>query len=53
MGQQGTGKTFNMTVIDVMKLKNDHMIEHWRVPDRLALIQQLGIILPINKVASS
>jgi len=42
MGRPGTGKTFAITVIDIMRIKNGKIVEHWGVPDRFALAQQLG-----------
>ncbi|HVM89920.1 MAG TPA: ester cyclase [Puia sp.] len=39
-----TGKKFEITVIDIMRFKNGKLVEHWGVPDRFALMQQLGMI---------
>ena len=41
-----TGKTFEITVIDIMRFKEGKLIEHWGVPDRLALMEQLGMKPP-------
>jgi len=41
-----TGKKFEITVIDIMRFKDGMLIEHWGVPDRLALIEQLGMKPP-------
>lgn len=41
-----TGKKFEITVIDIMRFKNGKLIEHWGVPDRLALMEQLGMKPP-------
>jgi len=41
-----TGKTFEITVIDIMRFKGGKLIEHWGVPDRLALMEQLGMKPP-------
>jgi len=41
-----TGKTFEITVIDIMRFKDGKLIEHWGVPDRLALLEQLGMKPP-------
>jgi predicted ester cyclase len=50
MGQFGpmppTGKKFEITVIDVMHFKDGKLIEHWGVPDRLGLMEQLGMKPP-------
>jgi predicted ester cyclase len=41
-----TGKKFEITVIDIMRFKDGQLIEHWGVPDRLALMEQLGMKPP-------
>ena len=41
-----TGKRFEITVIDIMRFKDGKLIEHWGVPDRLALMEQLGMTPP-------
>lgn len=41
-----TGKSFEITVIDIMRFKEGKLIEHWGVPDRLALMEQLGMKPP-------
>ena len=37
-----TGKTFSICVIDVCRFENGKIVEHWGVPDRFALLDQLG-----------
>jgi len=41
-----TNKKFEITVIDIMRFKDEKLIEHWGVPDRLALMEQLGMKPP-------
>jgi len=41
-----TGKKIEITVIDIMRFKDSKLIEHWGVPDRFALMQQLGMKSP-------
>lgn len=41
-----TGKSFEITVIDIMRFDNGKLIEHWGVADRLALMEQLGMKPP-------
>lgn len=41
-----TGKKFEITVIDILRFKDQKLIEHWGVPDRLALMEQLGMKPP-------
>jgi predicted ester cyclase len=38
-----TGKKVEITVFDVMRFKNEKMVEHWGVADRLAMMMQLGL----------
>jgi predicted ester cyclase len=41
-----TGKKFEITVIDIMRFKDGKLVEHWGVPDRLGLMEQLGMKAP-------
>ncbi len=41
-----TGKKFEITVIDIMQFEAGKLIEHWGVPDKLALMEQLGMKPP-------
>lgn len=41
-----TGKSFEITVIDIMRFKDGKLIAHWGVPDRFALMEQLGMKPP-------
>ena len=41
-----TGKSFEITVIDIMRFENGKLMEHWGVPDKLALMEQLGMKAP-------
>ena len=38
---QPTGKAFVITVIDIGRFKDGKLVEHWGVPDRTALMDQL------------
>jgi predicted ester cyclase len=38
------GKSFKIAVMDVIRLKNGKIVEHWGVPDRFALLAQLGML---------
>jgi steroid delta-isomerase-like uncharacterized protein len=42
MGVPPTGKSFTITVIDVCRLEDGKIVEHWGVPDRFALLHQIG-----------
>jgi len=39
-----SGTSVTMNIIDVCRFENGSMVEHWGVPDRFALIHQLGLI---------
>ena len=44
MGVAPTGKPIAFAVIDILRLDNGKVVEHWAIQDRLALMQQLGIL---------
>lgn len=39
-----SGKQINVTVIDIMRFKGGQLVEHWGVPDRFAMMEQLGMM---------
>ncbi len=39
-----TGKPITITVMDVCRFENGKIVEHWGVPDRFAVMAQLGLI---------
>lgn len=39
-----TGKAISVTVMDVCRFKEGKIIEHWGVPDRFAVLAQLGFL---------
>ena len=39
-----TGRSFEITVMDVCRFRDGKIVEHWGVADRLSQMQQLGII---------
>lgn len=41
-----TNKKYEITVIDIMRFKDEKLIEHWGVADRLSLMEQLGMKPP-------
>jgi steroid delta-isomerase-like uncharacterized protein len=43
MGAAGTGKTFEIQVIDVIQVVNGKMTEHWGVGDYMTMMAQLGL----------
>jgi len=44
MGRPATGKTAYIDVFDVCRFENGKMVEHWGVPDQLAMLMQLGLM---------
>jgi predicted ester cyclase len=44
MGRPPTGKTFEITVMDVVRFENGKIVEHWGVPDRFHQLAQLGLL---------
>ena len=51
MGKEPTGNKFNIDVIDIARIENGRLVEHWGVPDRFALLMQLGFLQPTNTKA--
>ena len=49
MGQEASGMDFTIDVMDVAKVEGGKITEHWGVPDRFALLMQLGLIQPTTK----
>jgi predicted ester cyclase len=41
-GIAATGKPFTITVFDICRFENGRIAEHWGVPDRFALLDQIG-----------
>lgn len=52
MGLPPTGRSYAITVIDVCRFADGRIVEHWGVPDRFALMQQLGL-LPARQPAAA
>jgi predicted ester cyclase len=44
MGHPATGKTGYVDVFDVCRFEEGRIIEHWGVPDQLAMLMQLGLM---------
>jgi len=41
-----TGKPITVMGINIFRIVNDRIVEHWGLVDRLSALQQLGIIPP-------
>lgn len=44
MGIPPTGKSISINVIDIIGINDGKFTEHWGVMDRMAMMQQLGVI---------
>lgn len=42
MGIGATGKEIHIDVMDIARIEDDRLVEHWGIPDRFALLNQLG-----------
>ena len=43
-GRPPTNRAIDITVIDIMRVEDGLMVEHWGVADRLAVLKQIGAI---------
>ena len=41
-----SGKSITIDVIDICRFANGKLVEHWGVPDRFALLHQIGALPP-------
>lgn len=44
MGFPATGRSIDVDVIDICRFENGLMVEHWGVPDRFTILEQLGLL---------
>ena len=44
MGRPPTGNAVAITIIDICRFEGGKVVEHWGVPDRLSMLEQMGII---------
>ncbi|MCX6047915.1 MAG: ester cyclase [Chloroflexi bacterium] len=44
MGVAPSGKPITFSVIDILRLENDKIVEHWAIQDRLGMMQQFGLL---------
>jgi predicted ester cyclase len=43
-GRPPSGRTIEVDVIDIVRFRDDMMVEHWGVADRLGMLQQVGVL---------
>ncbi len=46
MGLPPTGRAFDTTAFELCRFRDGKIVEHWGVPDRLAMLQQVGLFPP-------
>ena len=44
MGLPASGKSFSVTTIDIVRLKDAKVVEHWGATDTAKMMEQLGVI---------
>jgi steroid delta-isomerase-like uncharacterized protein len=44
MGLPATGRRIDITVIDVVRVADGRLVEHWGVADRMSVAQQIGLV---------
>jgi predicted ester cyclase len=44
-----TNKQMRITVFDICRFENGKIVEHWGVPDRFAIMAQLGLLPQFNR----
>lgn len=44
MGRPPTGKSMQIDIIDICRVANGEIVEHWGVPDQLGMLEQIGVI---------
>jgi SnoaL-like polyketide cyclase len=43
-GRPASGRPVKINVLEVCRFKNGQIVEHWGVPDRFAMLAQVGIL---------
>ena len=51
MGIPPTGKPITVMGINIFRIANGKLVEHWGLTDRLAVLQQIGIAPPLAPVS--
>ena len=50
-GMAPTGKPITLMGIHIFRIANGKLVEHWGLMDRLAALQQLGVVPPLAPVS--
>ena len=45
------GKPITVMTINIFRIANGKMVEHWGLADRLSALQQLGVVLPPGQLS--
>jgi predicted ester cyclase len=48
MGIPSTGNAVEWDVIDIVRVQDGTIREHWNVVDALSLLQQIGVVPPLG-----
>jgi len=48
MGKPGTGKSVDVEVIDIVKIKDGKMTDHWGQIDAMKMMTDLGLMPPMD-----
>lgn len=52
MGMPPTGRPLTVDVLDVLRVRDGRLVEHWGVPDRFALLAQVGLLRRLTAPAT-
>jgi len=48
---QPRGKPITVMAINIFRIANGRMVEHWGLADRLSALQQLGVVAPPGQLS--
>ena len=52
MGEKPTGKPFNLSGIDLVRMKDGKIVEHWGYYEEIKMLQHLGLMPPMDSSAA-
>jgi predicted ester cyclase len=47
MGVPPTGKSLTFEVIDIIRIVDNKVVEHWGLTDQVGMMQQMGVLPPV------